>query len=73
VIYKLTEAVPLAVTENTGGTAITIGICIETPKTTMFAEAPSAGKAVTPALPDPATTGTIVIAMGVVPVFKKAQ
>jgi len=33
---------------------------METPRTTTFAEAPSAGKAVTPAVPVPATTGTIV-------------
>ena len=39
----------------------------------MFAEANEEGNAVVPAVPEPATTGTIVIAMGVVPVFKKAQ
>jgi hypothetical protein len=65
--------VPIAVTWNIGGTAITIGVPIETPKTIVLLDEPAVGNAAVTAVPTPATTGVMEIAIGVLATFKNPQ
>jgi hypothetical protein len=66
--------VPIAVTENCGGTTITCGADIATPKIKLFELFPPVGRTAAGAVVTvPGIAGAIVTAIGVLPVFKKPQ
>ena len=67
-------AVPIAVIENLGGTATTVGWLILIPSTKLWLEFPPVGNTAAGAVADdPKGTGAIVIATGFALVFKKPQ